>query len=145
MYSFAPGRMLREGCDCSRPVAMRRSPRLFELGVCDRQDGSDMPTICIANERLADEKDIVLRRFAWKAARENDRDENLHDVVRDRGYVKLRHVGFEMPCAFVVFLEPSGDRIASSGFDATRKPEHAGRIPKHGFHIVRIMRILRSH
>jgi hypothetical protein len=41
-------------CDRSRPVAMRCSPALFELGVCDRQDGRDMPAICIANERLAD-------------------------------------------------------------------------------------------
>ena len=85
-----------------------------------------MPAICIANERLADEKRVVLGWFAWKAARENDGDKNLHDVVRDRGYVELRHVGFEMPCAIVVLLEPSGDRLASSGFDATRKPEHAG-------------------
>ena len=85
-----------------------------------------MPAICIANERLADKKRVVLWWFAWKAARENDGDKNLHDVVRDRGYVELRHVGFEMPCAIVVLLEPSGDRLASSGFDATRKPEHAG-------------------
>ena len=104
-----------------------------------------MPTICIANERLADEKCVVLRRLAWKAARENDRDKNLHNIVRDRRYVKLRHVGFEMPRALVIFLEPSGDRIASSGFDAARKPEHARRIPEHGFHIVRVMRILRSN
>jgi hypothetical protein len=41
-----------------------------------------MPTICIANERLADEKGVVLRRFAWKAARENDRDKNLHNILR---------------------------------------------------------------
>ena len=63
-----------------------------------------MPTFCIANERLADEKGVVLRRFAWKAARENDRDKNLHNIVRDRRYVKLRHVGFEMPRALVIFL-----------------------------------------
>src|ERR1700751_643886 len=104
-----------------------------------------MPTFCIANERLADEKGVVLRRFAWKAARENDRNKNLYNIVRDRHYVKLRHVGFEMPRPLVIFLEPSGDRIAPSGFDAARKPEHAGRIPEHGFHIVRVMRILRSN
>jgi len=58
------------------------------------------------------------RTFGWKAACDNDGDKNPHGVVRDRGYVKLGHVGFEMPSAFVVFIEPSGDRIASSGFDA---------------------------
>jgi hypothetical protein len=58
---------------------------------------------------------------------------------------KLRHIGFEMPGTFVIFPEAIGDRVAPSGFDASRKPKHAGRILEHGFHIVRVMGILRSH
>jgi len=57
--------------------------------------------------------------FASKAAGENDRDKNLHDVIRDHGCAKLRHVGFEMPGTFVIFPETIGDRIPSSGFDAS--------------------------
>ena len=50
-----------------------------------------------------------------------------------------------MPCAFVVFLESSGDRLGPSRFHASRKQKHAGRIPEHGSHIARVMRILRGY
>ena len=55
--------------------------RLFELSVSDWQYGSDIPAGCIADERLADQKCVVLWRVAWKASRENDGDENLHYVA----------------------------------------------------------------
>jgi hypothetical protein len=58
-----------------------RARRLFELGVRDRQYGSDIPAGCIADERLADQKCVVLWRFARKASHENDGDKNLHYVA----------------------------------------------------------------
>jgi len=48
-------------------------------------------------------KRVVLRRSTGESSRENDRNEDLHDVVGDHGCMELRHVGFEMPRAFVVF------------------------------------------
>jgi hypothetical protein len=64
----------------ARPLLVR-ARRLFELGVRDRQYGSDIPAGCIADERLADQKCVVLWRFARKASRENDGDKNLHYVA----------------------------------------------------------------
>src|SRR5689334_3046154 len=89
---------------------------LFELCIGDGQYGRDVPTSFIANECLANQKCVVLWRVAWKASRENDGDKDLNHVARDRRNVKLRHVGFEMPSAFIVLLEASCDRVGPSGF-----------------------------
>ena len=97
------------------------------------------------NECLADQKLVVLRRLARQASRENDGDENLHHVVRDHGGMKLRHVGFEMPRALVIFPEAIGYGFAPSGFDASAVPQHARRIPQHRLYLVRVMRILRGN
>ena len=71
-----------------------------------------MPAGFIVNEGLADQKRVVLGSGTGKSSRENDGDKDLHDVVGDHGHMELRHVGFEMPRAFVVFLETIGDSLA---------------------------------
>ena len=89
---FARGRsriyILNEEADCyatswgrDSAKSSDRPSRLFQLRICDWHDGSDMPALCIANERLADQKLVVLRWLAWKASRENDGHKNLHNVV----------------------------------------------------------------
>ena len=99
----------------------------------------------IADEGLADEKGVPLWLAARKAARESDWHENLHDVVRDRGGMKARHVRFELPGALIVLLETVDGGLCPSGFDPAGEEQHVGRLPEHGFDRVCVMRILRSH
>ena len=43
-----------------KPISSFRRARLLGLRVCDRNDGSNMPAVGIVNERLDDQKFVVL-------------------------------------------------------------------------------------